>query len=193
MVTEKLDGSCVLVGWEAGELVARVRSGHRAGASRFEQHRLFARWVGANADRFAYLGPDERVAGEWLAQAHGTRYDLAGRDPFVVFDVSRAAERSTWAQVVGLAGAAGLAVVPVVSDGPAVPVDRALGLLGEHGHYGAVDPAEGLVYRCETADRVEFLAKWVRAGKVDGGYVPGLSTTRVETWNWRPAQHDGRP
>ena len=48
---------------------------------------MFAAWVEANAARFRDVLVDgERIAGEWLALAHGIRYELP-HEPFVVFDV----------------------------------------------------------------------------------------------------------
>ena len=35
----------------------------------------------------AVLNDGERLVGEWLMQAHSTRYDLSGLEPFVAFDL----------------------------------------------------------------------------------------------------------
>ena len=54
------------------------------------QHHLFAEWVRLpyNHDRFySVLCKGERIVGEWLAQAHGTRYRITLGEPFVCFDI----------------------------------------------------------------------------------------------------------
>src|SRR5438067_10124703 len=82
IVTEKLDGSNVGVARIGDEIVPLVRAGYRATTSRFEQHHLFAAWVRNRWELFAgLLTEGGRFCGEWLAQAHGTRYDLAARSP----------------------------------------------------------------------------------------------------------------
>ena len=53
--------------------------------------------------------------------------------------------------------------------------------------HGALDPIEGAGkggWRVEREGTVDFLAKYVRAGKVDGAYLPEISGREV--WNWRP-------
>jgi hypothetical protein len=60
-------------------------------------------------------------------------------------------------------------------------------LLGERGHHGAIDPAEGVVYRIERGGKVIGLAKHVRAGKLDGCYLAD-ETGGDHVWNtWRDA------
>ncbi|MEO6436802.1 MAG: RNA ligase family protein, partial [Tepidisphaeraceae bacterium] len=93
IVQEKLDGSNVAVARVGGALVAIGRAGYPAISSKYEQHQLFAHWVNANLHRFEFLDEGERLCGEWLAQAHGTRYALT-HEPFVPFDLMRGAERA---------------------------------------------------------------------------------------------------
>ena len=90
-VQEKLDGSCVAVAKIDGQLIPLGRAGYPAISSPYRQHVLFHDWAMARWDRFdSLLGEGERAVGEWLAQAHGTRYDLTGREPFVLFDIGTA-------------------------------------------------------------------------------------------------------
>ena len=49
-------------------------------------------------------------------------------------------------------------------------IEKAMKSLGEHGHHGAIDPAEGAVWRIERDNKTLFLAKYVRANKIDGKY-----------------------
>src|SRR2546430_1897585 len=83
IVQEKLDGTNVGVARVDGVLYPLVRAGYVADTSPFEQHWRFAQWVYSNQDRFlAVLRDGERLVGEWLMQAHGTRYQLE-HEPFV--------------------------------------------------------------------------------------------------------------
>jgi len=93
VVQEKLDGSNVAVAKVNGEILALTRAGYLATSSRYEQHHYFDQWVKRNKHRFDLLLEEgERVCGEWLAMAHGTRYNLP-HEPFVPFDIMRKTER----------------------------------------------------------------------------------------------------
>lgn len=196
-VEEKLDGSCCAVARLAdepgmtctGPIVALVRAGYLAQSSRYEQHQLFAAWVRANVRLFEFLEPGERVVGEWLAQAHGTRYDLAGRQPFVAFDIMRGMERAGRREFRDRTIA--LATPSVLSTGPACSVEEAMSRLETYGSYGALDPVEGAVWRVERDDVVDFLCKYVRPDKIDGRYLPDspeghAAGVQAPVWNWRP-------
>lgn len=186
IVQEKLDGSCVSVAKVDGAVVALGRAGYPAASSPYEQHHLFAAWVADRTARFdSLLAEGERVVGEWLAQVHGTHYDLRGADPFVMFDLMVGKKRATSGEVRERAGLAGFVTPWLLHAGGPLPVDDALSLLGPFGFHGAIDPVEGVVYRVERKGAVDFLAKWVRPDKVDGCYLPELTGTDAE-WNWRP-------
>jgi hypothetical protein len=188
VVQEKLDGSACAVLKKDGAIIPLIRNGRPAAESVWRQHRMFARWVREREDLFARLLYDGgRVVGEWLARAHGTRYDLAGRHPFVVFDYFQGDQRIPADRAECHVVAHGLAFVPTLAAGPAaVPIADALALLGEHGHYGALDSAEGVVYRRETADGRIFLAKYVRPEAEPGRYLTGDDDPDTAVWNWRP-------
>jgi len=194
-VTEKLDGSCVAV-WKdpaTGAVVPLIRAGYRACDSHWEQHRLFAAWAFERQEKFdALLLPGERVVGEWLAMAHGTRYALDGRDPFVAFDIMVGHERQITDEVRVRLAECQLTYPPMLhADNRPCSIEAALEQLGEHGHYGALDQAEGCVWRVERRDHqrkrmvVDFLAKYVRPGKVDGAYF-NTESGESTVWNWRP-------
>jgi len=172
-VQTKLDGSCVSVARiDGGDLVALGRAGYAAITSPHQMHHVFDAWSTHHADRFAFLKPGERVVGEWLAQAHGTKYDLRDRPPFVAFDIMRGTTRATMGEFIDRA--AGLLAIPDTISGPIEP-GAAMDTLDD---YGADEP-EGVVYRVEHNGAVEFLAKWVHADKVDGKYLFG-----DPVWNW---------
>lgn len=183
IVQEKLDGSNVAVANIDGTLVALGRAGHPAITSPYEQHRIFHDWMYANLRLFEFLKPGERVCGEWLAQAHGTRYVLR-HPPFVPFDIMRNGhERACYREVCERID--GLVMPCLLSEGPPCSIEKALSMLRPE-HHGAVDPVEGAVWRVERHGKVDFLAKYVRPDKVDGCYLPEVSGTGA-VWNWRPS------
>lgn len=183
IVLEKLDGSNVAVARIGDEIVALIRAGYRADEGRYEQHRLFDRWVRVAAARFlAVLVDGERLCGEWLAQAHGTRYVLT-HEPFVAFDLMRGDTRLPY-DVLLERVKSGLFTTPkLIHWGPPLGIADALRLLGPFGAHGAMDSVEGAVWRVERQRRrdgiasweVDFLAKYVRHDKRDGCYLPEIS------------------
>jgi hypothetical protein len=184
-VSEKLDGSNCSVAKINGEIVPLGRAGYRAISSPFKMHHLFHDWAMQRAKVFAEaLNEGDRLVGEWLAQAHGTRYDLEGRSPWPVFDLMRGSEHGLTAEVLARAQWYGFASPPLLSVGP-MSIDAALAELGTAGPYGALDESEGAVWRVERHDKVDFLAKYVRPSKVDGKYLEGV-TGQEPVWNWQP-------
>lgn len=184
---EKLDGTCVAVVRIGSEIVPLIRAGYRCVDSPHEQHHLFDSWVRQpeNMRRFSRLLNDgERLCGEWLAQACGTKYELQ-HEPFVAFDLMRGDERALrsefWSRVLAYEF-----VTPRVLDsgGPICWPDM-LANLCTSGH-GAEGRPEGCVFRLENGSKVEWLAKWVRPGHVVGRYLPEISGFDP-VWNWRPA------
>jgi hypothetical protein len=171
-VEEKLDGSCVVVARHGGEIVALGREGRPAAESPNAARQRFARWVTHHRARFmALLRDGERVAGEWLALAHGTRYDLT-HEPFVAFDLLRNEVRVDTDTLRARASALGFATPALIHQGEAIAVDDALLRLGTHGRHGARDSAEGVVYRVCRGGVVCFIAKCVRHDKIDGRFLP---------------------
>ena len=183
IVQEKLDGACVAIANVEGAILALGRAGYLAVSSPFEQHHLFAQWVMDNEARFLeVLRPGERLVGEWLAQAHGTRYALS-HEPFVAFDLMREVLRTPYEEFIRRI--AERFVTPrVIHTGGPISIDAVVAQLEPSGH-GALDAVEGAVWRVERQGRVDFLAKWVRPDKVDGSYLPEISN-REPVWNWRP-------
>lgn len=186
IVTEKLDGSNCAVAKIGGEIVPLVRAGYPAASSRFPQHHHFAEWVADHAGRFdRVLQEGERVVGEWLAQAHGTRYALP-HEPYVVFDLMIEGTRLPWERF--QARVAPWFVTPhVLHDGGPIALADTLTALGPFGHHGALETPEGAVWRVERRGVVDFLAKWVRPDKVDGCYLPEI-TGGVPIWHWTPPE-----
>src|SRR5215212_7803024 len=175
IVCEKLDGSNVAIANVGGAILALGRSGYLAQTSSYEQHQVFAAWVRDNSERFSFLKDGERVCGEWLAQAHGTRYQLA-HDPFVAFDIMRGDDRALFEEFAARMTEARVPMPKLLfnEQGQSFPVNDAMKMLGQFGFHGALEPAEGAVWRVERMGKVDFLGKYVRADKVDGCYLPEL-------------------
>jgi len=192
IVQEKLDGSNVGVGRLNNQIIPMSRAGYRAETSPFEQHLLFAKWVHQNYDRFiGVLEEGERLVGEWLLQAHGTRYALK-HEAFVAFDLMVAAERVPFDRFMERVG--DIFTTPhVIESAEPISVEEALGRLGEFGFHGALDTVEGAVWRVERYEQVvrgakerewvvDFLTKFVRPDKQDGKYFSQITGGEL-VWN----------
>lgn len=195
IVQEKLDGSNVGIARIDGKIYSLTRAGYLADTSPFEQHWLFAKWVHKQEDRFlAVLKDGERLCGEWLAQAHGTRYNLP-HEPFVAFDIMQGKQRSPLAEVTERIKDYGFIQPRLLHTGEPFTIEQAIEAIQVSGH-GAVDPVEGAIWRVErntlispgkSSERVwkvDFLVKYVRPNKLDGIYLPEL-TGKEAVWNWR--------
>lgn len=180
IIQEKLDGSNVGVCKVNGAILAITRAGYLATTSQYHQHHVFAKWVEQSRLRFdKVLQEGQRLCGEWLAQAHGTRYNLP-HEPFVAFDLMRGSERATWDEFLNTAGMY-FDFPQLVAREAKIP-EKALELLDPNCH-GAIDPIEGLIYRVERKGKVDFLTKYVRHDKQDGKYLPEHNGTGEPIWN----------
>lgn len=186
IVQQKYDGSNVGVANVDGELLALTRAGYLARTSPYEQHWLWADWVDANIGRFQFLRPGERLCGEWLAQAHGTRYNInCIFEPFVAFDlITVGTGRMAFDDFIDrLVSETNFSTPSVIQYGP-TSIDDAMAKMCNP---WALDPLEGVVYRVERKGKVDFLAKYVRPDKADGIYLPEISG-KEPVWNWRPSK-----
>lgn len=180
VVEEKLDGSCCAIAKIDGEIVPLGRAGYRADSSNYRQHHMFAAWVYARQERLLdALQDGQRLVGEWLLQAHGTRYDINDVDRlFRPFDVMVGTKRLGRSKVAEVSADCGLLPVSLISFGAPLSIADALGRLPVW--------AEGAVWRCENERfGVETLAKFVRHDKVDGALLPEISGGE-EVWNFDP-------
>ena len=121
-----------------------------------------------------------------MAQAHGTRYDLNGRPPFVAFDMFSKDERLQYGITMRFCRSHGLSHAPVLFKGigEGCSIDKALELLGEYGKYGAIDVAEGCVWRWERPNGNHIaMAKYVRPEKEIGYYLKDEFGNPQEKWN----------
>jgi len=181
IVQEKVDGSNVAVAKIDGTIVPLVRAGYRAETSPYELHHLFADWVGAKFSRFDdLLDEGERLCGEWLAQAHGTLYDIpADGDPFVAFDIMRGSERVPHIKFLERIGRK-FKTPSWLWVGPPCSIEHALKCLDI-----VCIEAEGVVYRVERNGKFDFIAKYVRPEFETGKYLTFISGGEA-VWNWRP-------
>lgn len=197
IVTEKLDGACMAVANINGEIVALSRAGYRAADALYPHLRIFGAYVEQERELFAdMLAPGERIAGEWLAMAHGTIYDPTHLDfaPFVPFDIFRDGKRVLRDEFKSRCLKAGIIPAMCIHDSaePLSIADAMARLIGAHpsgfkwkGFHAALDDVEGAVWRVEREGRVDFLAKYVRHEKVDGKYLPNISGGEP-IWHWLP-------
>jgi hypothetical protein len=175
ITSEKLDGSCVCVYRENDTLYPLGRSGYPAYSSPYKQHIYFDLWVRKpqNTERFMNLLENkERVVGEWLIQAHGTKYDLH-HEPFVAFDIfDEYNDRLIYLDFLKSCILSNFVTAKLISYGPPISITEAYKRAMVSGH-GATEKVEGVVWRVERENKVEFLAKYVIPEKVDGKYFKG--------------------
>jgi len=186
IVTEKIDGSNCAVAKKDGEILALQRAGYLAATSPFALHHAFDRWVSARKALFDdLLSEGERIVGEWLHTAMGTRYEIEDPDRlFVTFAMFAERQRLPFDVFAARNDGVGLPRAHVISDGEGVAVGDVMSALGENGFHGALDGVEGAVWVLETAGEFNAIAKFVKADKIDGKYMSGV-TGLPEVVNYR--------
>lgn len=193
IVQEKSDGSNVGIAKINGAIVPLTRAGYSADTSPFEQHHKFFDWVMANVKRFSEcISEGERLCGEWLLQAHGTRYILP-HEPFICFDIMRGMQRACYDELVDRLPSYDIVLPNTIHIGDSFSIESAMSILSVSGH-GAIDPVEGAVWRVERNELidkkkggerrwiVDFLAKFVRPDKKDGYLLPEMNNG-ITYWN----------
>jgi len=181
IVQELLDGREVAVRNDGGEVCPLVEGDLPAWESANEEDRLFADWALYYAARFIQvLKPGERLAGVWLARAHGTRYALMGREPFVVTDIFDERGDPLPFDRLSRRIVARFCVAPVLHDGEPISLEAALELLGPAGKYAALDGTAGITWRVEEAGHYftsDTVSPFHRPDRFDAG---------PPVWNWKP-------
>lgn len=209
IVTEKLDGSNVAIAKHNGEIIALGRAGHLAETSPYLQHKYFAHWVAEHEHTFhEILTEGERINGEWLAQAHGTIYNLK-HEPFVVFDMMKNDRRLPWNEIQARCnGKLELAHVIHDSNIPFMISDVMNYYDIHYSHHGVIpyldanlnsrqqndntflkipkQIIEGAVWRVERKGNFDFMVKYVNPKKEDGKYLPEISG-KDPIWHWTPS------
>jgi len=197
-ISEKLDGSNVSVAKINGELIPLIRAGYRATDSPRTQHQIFHQWVMQNYDRFDFLEEGERICGEWMMQAHGTLYKLE-HIPFVPFDIMIDTQRSG-VSIKGIPNRLNYETFnfrlpgwfprpKLLHIGGPLSIEESLDLLGEFGFHGALERTEGVVYRVEREEKIDFLAKYIRRSpRCNGRYLKDEFGNQKEIWNMNPKE-----
>lgn len=182
IVQEKLDGSNVAIAKVDEAILALNRAGYLAHTSPFEQHHYFSIWVEKQRNRFDdLLNEGERLVGEWLLQAHSTRYSLH-HEPFVAFDIMVKNQRMNYNGFIDRIKPFELVSPRLIHLGSPVNTDFVLKAIEVSGH-GAIDPVEGAIWRVERKEKVDFLVKFVRGDKKDGIFLPEVSG-KEPIWNY---------
>lgn len=183
IVQEKLDGGNVGVCKVNGKVLAITRAGYLAETSKYRTHHSFKLWVEREYKRFDdLLNEGERVCGEWLLTAVGTKYDLP-HEPFVAFDLIHDKTRYPYHEFIARLAYSDFVIPQCLSIGEPLPIETALTLIEVSAH-GALEPVEGAIWRVERKGVVDFLCKYVRADKVDGKYL------KEDVFNEMPRQYD---
>jgi hypothetical protein len=170
IVQEKLDGGNVGICKVNGKILAITRAGYLAETSPFKTHHAFKLWVEKEEKRFNdLLNEGERVCGEWLLTAVGTKYNLP-HEPFVAFDLIHGKTRYAYHQFVARLAYSGFTLPQCLSMGQPLDIESAMTMLEVSAH-GALEPVEGAIWRVERRSEVDFLCKYVRGDKVDGKYL----------------------
>lgn len=185
IVTEKLDGANMLAAKHDGNIIAISRAGYLAADTKWPMQKMFGRYVDDRRRVYASLLLEgERLGGEWLLQAHGTRYEILDpRDLFVGFSIIGPRGRIPHDEFTRRMGDHGLPTAHVISDGPALSQEDAVSLLGDNGFHRSIDPVEGAVWVLETRGEFNAIAKHVIPTKIDGKYLP-LVSNGPNLWNY---------
>ncbi len=176
VIQEKYDGSNVGVARKSGKILALTQAGYLAHTSPYEQHHVFSAWVKQNQKAFDdVLEEGERIIGEWLYQAHGLKYKLAG-SPFIAFDLFLPSnERLTTKNFQNRVDHKIRRVQSWFSHGQSVTIEDAFNTI-QRWRVGPISGnPEGVVYRVERKGKIDFLAKYVRNDFEPGRYLPEIS------------------
>ena len=198
IVQEKLDGTNVGVAKVDNVCIPIGRAGYPAISSQYQMHKLFAKWVYDNYKRFYNLLVErERVCGEWLALAHGTKYKLI-HEPFVPFDLMTDSKRVVFDEFSLRVKEFGFTIPHTIHYGESLSIEDALKIINVYGFHGAQEQVEGCVWRIERnalivkhnnrgprKRRVDFLCKYIIPNKEPGKYLPDRSG-EGSIWNWYP-------
>jgi hypothetical protein len=109
----------------------------------------------------------------------GTRYDIVDPDKlfisFAIFHDRFSTNRAIYDEFRSRTDGAGLPRAALISEGPAIGIEEVMEKLGERGFHEAIDGIEGAVWIMETNGEVNGVAKFVKADKVDGKYLSGVT------------------
>jgi len=174
---EKYDGSNVGICKVDNKIYALTRSGYEAKTSQYDQHHFFDEWVYNNEKLFlSLLKNGERIAGEWLFQAHGLKYRIEG-EPILFFDYFNTNnKRVSQSELRMITENYNLKMPRLLHIGDSISVDELIPILNQKtDSIKSEDNPEGIIFRVERNDNVDFLAKWVRSDFETGKYLINVS------------------
>lgn len=182
LVFEKYDGSNVGIAKINNKIYVLNRAGYEAKTSPYKQHHLFHDWVQERESIFnEILSNNERITGEWLIQANGIIYEIE-KDPIVFFDYFIGTERIIYDEFLERLQPYNLNLSRLLHRGGPVKVESLMGILNQRtSGIKSIELPEGLVYRVERNNKVDFLAKWVREGFTSNKYFDKSDIN--PTWN----------
>ena len=177
IVTEKIDGSCVSIAKHDNDILSLSRSGYLASDCPYEVHKAFNRWTLQRKSRLSILLLNgERLVGEWLYTAMGTKYLIDDPERLLIgFSIINEKGRIPFDEFKSRMTDTGLLQAHVISDGPAISPEEAMAYLGSNGFHGALDGTEGAVWVHESKGKFQSIAKFVKHDKIDGKYIPSIS------------------
>lgn len=172
IVQEKLDGANVGVVKLNNQLHILSRAGYNCETSIHPTHHYFVKFVKQNHSRFfEMVNEGERITGEWLLVVHGTKYSLP-HEPFVAFDFfTPQNKRLTYHNFLLRVLPFGFIVPRLIQLGNPISVRKAIEILDkDKSYHGALEneKIEGLIYRVERNNDVDYICKYVRPDKIDG-------------------------
>lgn len=179
---EKYDGSNVGICKVNGRILSLTRSGYEAKTSKYIQHHVFSDWVEKKQKLFQeILVEGERLAGEWMLQAHGLKYTIKG-DPIVFFDFfTPDNKRLPQSEFLFQSQKYELKTPRLLSVGDAIELEYLTPILDlKTKSIESEGRPEGIVFRVERNGKVDFLAKWVRSDFEAGKYI---LIEGKHTWN----------
>jgi len=194
IVTEKLDGSCMTVARIGRWILPINRAGYLVTDSPWPMQHVFADYVADRSKLFASILADgERIAGEWMLQAHGTRYRIDNpADLFVAFSIIGPNGRIPHDEFAARVDEVGIRRAHVISDGPAMSQAEAVAALGAYGFHEALEQPEGAVWVLETGGEFNAIAKHVIPEKVDGKYLASIFGGE-DIWNYSGDDYRAAP
>lgn len=186
IVLEKYDGCNGGILKTGNRIVALTRSGNEARFSPHAHLKLFWAWTRCFEKELSdLLLEEERLVVEWLALAHGTKYEINHFHPAVAIDLFFSnGERARFSELQNRLKDSSFFAARVLHEGDPIEPAKLRNKLNEKTkEFQSIEEPEGLIYRYEEKERVFFLAKWVRENYEPAKYWKDENGKNVEVWN----------
>lgn len=181
---EKYDGSNVGVCKVNNKIFALTKKGYIAKLSPFKQHHIFNDYVVKHESLFNdMLNNNERIVGEWLLQVHGLRYNIKS-EPLIFFDYfNDNNERLIYSDLMQKINHYELIPPRLLNVGDSKKIDELLPILNMKTKIiESEELPEGIVFKVERNNKVDFLAKWIRPDFIPGKYCINVNVDDLK-WN----------